>query len=406
MEKFEFIPGGITAPGGFLVSGIHCGIRRNKTKRDLALIMAQKTCAAAAVYTTNIVKAAPINLTMEHLTDGQARAILVNSGNANACTVDGMDVAKKCVNALAAELNIKPQDIIVNSTGVIGQPLPFQTIVDAIPELVSSLSNESENAAEAIMTTDTFPKSAALECVIGDKTVIIGGIAKGSGMIHPNMATMLAFVTTNCDITPTLLNEALQASVNKTYNRISVDGDTSTNDMTAILASGTAGNAQITDRGPDYDTFTRALTALNLKLAKDIAKDGEGATKFLTCRVTGAMDEDTAVTIAKAVISSSLVKAAMFGADANCGRVLCAMGYSGAKYNINTVDVSYCSNAGRIMVCEHGMGLAFDEDLAKAVLTQKDIVIEISLKSGNATAEAYGCDLTYDYVKINGDYRT
>ena len=406
MQNIQFISGGITAAGGFSASGIHCGIRRNKSKRDLALILADRQCAAAVVVTTNHVKAAPIHLTLQHLKDGYARAILVNSGNANACAPGGTEAAKKCVDAAAAELGIKPEDIIVNSTGVIGQPLPVQTITDAVPALVGALSADSCPAEEAIMTTDTFPKSVAVQCIIGGKPVIIGGIAKGSGMIHPNMATMLAFLTTDCAITPALLQEALRDSANRTYNRISVDGDTSTNDMTAILASGTAGNAEITQKGADYDAFLAALNAVNLDLAKKIARDGEGATKLIICNVSGASNEQTAAVLAKSVISSSLVKAAMFGEDANWGRVLCAMGYSGAKFDTTTVDVAFSSDAGCVAVCKQGMGLEFDESLAKAILSQNEVAIEIALHEGNAAAEAYGCDLTYDYVKINGDYRT
>ena len=406
MQELQFINGGVTAPAGFKAAGIHCGIRRNKSKRDLALIVADRVCAAAAVVTTNKVKAAPVYLTMKHLENGQARAILANSGNANACAPGGQQAAEKCVNAAATALGILPEDIIVNSTGVIGQPLPVDTITSAIPALVSALSTDSAPAEEAIMTTDTFPKTVAVRCMIGGKPVIIGGIAKGSGMIHPNMATMLAFLTTDCAISPALLQEALKTSADRTYNRISVDGDTSTNDMTAILASGTAGNAEITEKGADYDAFLTALDAVNLDLAKKIARDGEGATKLVTCRVSGAALEETAVVLAKSVISSSLVKAAMFGADANCGRVLCAMGYSGADFDTAKVDVAYSSEAGHIAVVKQGIGLQFDEELAKAVLSQSDIVIEINLNDGAAAAEAYGCDLTYDYVRINGDYRS
>ena len=405
MQDIQFIPGGVTAPSGFMAAGIHCGIRRNKSKRDLALIVADRLCAAAAVVTTNRVKAAPIHLTIRHLENGRARAILANSGNANACAPGGMEAAKKCVDTAAAALGISAEDIIVNSTGVIGQPLPVDTIVSAIPALVGALKAESCPAEEAIMTTDTFSKSAAVKCNIGGKQVTIGGIAKGSGMIHPNMATMLAFITTDCAISPTLLKQALQESTNRTYNRISVDGDTSTNDMTAILASGTANNAEITEKNADYDVFLAALTAVNLDLAKKIAQDGEGATKLIICRITGATDEETAAVLAKSVISSSLVKAAMFGSDANWGRVLCAMGYSGADFD-TAVGVAFSSCAGRVAVCEQGMGLPFDENLAKTILTQKEVNIEITLKDGSASSEAYGCDLTYDYVKINGDYRT
>jgi len=346
-------------------------------------------------------------MTMEHLKDGQAKAILVNSGNANACAPGGMEAAKACVDAAASELGISPSDIIVNSTGVIGQPLPTETITGAIPALVAALSRDSDPAAEAIMTTDTFSKSVAVQCIIGGKTVTIGGIAKGSGMIHPNMATMLAFLTTDCAISPEMLKAALQDSANRTYNRISVDGDTSTNDMTAILASGGAGNPLITKKGTDeYKVFLEALNIVNLYLAKKIAKDGEGATKLITCRVGKAVEEETAAALAKSVISSSLVKSAVFGADANWGRVLCAMGYSGMTFEPTKVDVSFSSKSGQVNVCKQGIGLDFDEDLAKKVLGCSEITIEISLNEGDETAEAYGCDLTYDYVRINGDYRT
>jgi len=406
MQDIQFITGGVTAPSGFRAAGVHCGIRRNRSKRDLALIVADCECAAAAVVTTNRVKAAPIHLTAKHLENGRARAILANSGNANACAPGGLEAAKKCVETAAAALGIQPEDIIVNSTGVIGQALPVEAITAAIPSLVEALGTDSGPAEEAIMTTDTFSKSAAAKCTIGGKPVIIGGIAKGSGMIHPNMATMLAFLTTDCAISPTLLKDALQESTNNTYNRISVDGDTSTNDMTAILASGTAGNAEITEKCADYYAFLSALNVVNLDLAKKIARDGEGATKLIICSVSGSKDEETAVTLAMSVISSSLVKAAMFGEDANWGRVLCAMGYSGTDFDTTMVSVAFSSDAGRVAVCEQGMGLPFDENLAKDVLSKSDVTIEIALQDGNAMAEAYGCDLTYDYVKINGDYRT
>ena len=409
-NAYEFITdrtiAGITAVPGFTASGVHCGIRKNKAKKDLALIMADRDCAAAAVYTTNLVKAAPIYLTMEHLKNNRARGIIANSGNANACAPNDMAAAKKMTEAIAAQTGCKPEDFIVNSTGVIGQVLPIDNICAAIPSLAESLSRDGKPAAEAIMTTDTFSKTAAVRLALGGKTVTIGGIAKGSGMIHPNMATMFAFLTTDCRISPSLLQAALSESARKTYNRISVDGDTSTNDMTAILASGAAGNPEITAMGEDYGTFLNALNAINLKLAKDIARDGEGATKLITCHVSGASSEDKAVVIAKSVISSSLVKAAMFGADANIGRVLCAMGYSGAEIKPDIIDISYISNAGQIIVCKQGKGLAFDEELAKRVLTQKEITIEVALNDGEHYAEAYGCDLTYDYVKINGDYRS
>jgi len=404
--QFEFIHGGVTSVPGFTASGVHCGIRKNKTKRDLALIMADRSCTAAAVYTTNKVKAAPIHLTMENLKNNCAWGIIANSGNANACAPGGMEAAKKMLEAVAAETGLAPEDFVVNSTGVIGVPLPVDVIVDAVPKLVSSLTTDGEPVAEAIMTTDTFPKSAALKVDIGGKTVTIGGIAKGSGMIHPNMATMFAFLTTDCDIAPELLQAALNESVDRTYNRISVDGDTSTNDMTAVLASGTAGNAKINDRNTDFDIFAGALDAINLKLAKAIARDGEGATKLIICEVAGAYSLENAVCMAKSVISSSLVKAAMFGSDANWGRVLCAMGYSGADFNPDKIDVAFSSKAGCVSVCEGSKGLPFDENIVKKILSEEEVTIEITLYDGSGQANAYGCDLTYDYVKINGDYRT
>ena len=403
---FVYIDGGVTAPPGFTASGIHCGIRKNGDKRDLALIMADRECAAAAVYTTNKVKAAPVWLTMGHLKNGRAHGIIANSGNANACTAGSMEAAKEMVAAIAAETGLKSEDFIVNSTGVIGQPLPVRAIVSGVPELVNHLSTDTLPAAEGIMTTDTFPKYAAVTFEMDSKQITIGGIAKGSGMIHPNMATMLAFVTTDCAIEPKLLQEALKESVDSTYNCISVDGDTSTNDMTAILASGTAGNQNITEKSEDYKQFVEALTAVNLQLAKAIAQDGEGATKLITCQVTGAKTDADARCMAKSVIASSLVKAAMFGSDANWGRVLCAMGYSGSDFEPTNVDISFSSIVGQIAVCKKGEGLVFDEDQAKDILSQKEVAIEVNITEGKGMGVAYGCDLTYDYVKINGDYRT
>jgi len=398
--------GGITAVPGFRVSGVHCGIRKNKGKKDLALIVADKMCSAAAVYTTNKVKSAPLVLTMEHLKNGQARAILANSGNANACAPGGIEAAKEMVDAAAKELGIEATDIIVNSTGVIGVQLPIDAIVSGVPQLVKSLSRDNNPAAEAIMTTDTFQKSWAAKFELDGKTVTIGGIAKGSGMIHPNMATMLSFLATDCAISPEMLQKALKDSAAISYNQVSVDGDTSTNDMCAILASGTAGNSQIETENEDYKKFLAALNEINLKLAKDIARDGEGATKLLICRVSGAASTEDAARLSKSVIRSSLVKSAMFGADANWGRVLCALGYGGATFDPSRVDISFSSLVGEIPVCKQSTGLAFDEEIAKNVLSEKEITIEVNLSDGNHNAEAYGCDLTYDYVRINGDYRT
>jgi len=401
------IPNGVTAPKGFRASGIHCGIRKNKSKKDLALIIADCECSAAAVYTTNRVKAAPIFITRHHLESGTARAILANSGNANACAPNGEENALRMCHALAEHSDINVKDIIVNSTGVIGQPLPIDCIETAMPDLVSELSfMGSDDAANAIMTTDTLKKEVAVSFELDGKEVRIGAIAKGSGMIHPNMATMLAFVTTDCDITPTMLQRALSCSVKASYNRISIDGDTSTNDMTAILASGLAGNIRIITENENFVIFQRALDFINLQLAKLIAKDGEGATRLVCCKVIGATDEASAEKLSMSVTSSSLTKAAMFGTDANWGRVLCAMGYSGVEFNPELVDVSFESAAGNILVCQNGQGLPFDEKTAKEILSQDEVTILCDMKSGTATVETYGCDLTYDYVKINGDYRT
>jgi glutamate N-acetyltransferase/amino-acid N-acetyltransferase len=363
-------------------------------------------CSAAAVYTTNKVKGAPLTLTMEHLKNGKARAILCNSGNANTAAPGGLAAAVEMVNSAAQELKIKPSDIIVNSTGVIGFPLPVDVIVAAMPKLVKSLSRDNIPAAEAIMTTDTFAKSWAAQFEIAGKKITLGGIAKGSGMINPNMATMLSFLATDCAISPEMLQKALTASVKTSYNQVSVDGDTSTNDMCAILASGTAKNSTINNEGEDYEKFCAALNLINLKLAKDIARDGEGATKLLICRVNGASAFEDAARLSKAVISSSLVKSAMFGADANWGRELCAMGYSGANFDPARVDISFHSVMGDVQVCKQSTGVGFDEELARNILSEKEITIQVNLSDGEFSAEAYGCDLTYDYVRINGDYRT
>ena len=398
--------GGITAVPGFKVAGVHCGIRKNRDKRDLALILADKLCSAAAVYTTNKVKGAPLTLTMEHLKNSKARAILCNSGNANTAAPGGLAAAMEMVNAAAKELEIKPSDIIVNSTGVIGVQLPVEAIVAGMPKLVKALSRDNIPVAEAILTTDTFPKSWAAQFELDGKTVTIGGIAKGSGMINPNMATMISFLATDCAISPEMLQRALRDSAAISYNQVSVDGDTSTNDMCAILASGTAKNTKIESADGNYEKFLAALNVINLKLAKDIARDGEGATKLLICRVEGAATAEDAARLSKSVIASSLVKSAMFGADANWGRVLCAMGYSGANFEPSRADVGFSSFMGEVQVCKQSTGLDFDEELAKNVLSEKEITIEVGLSDGKFTSEAYGCDLTYDYVRINGDYRT
>ena len=404
--ELKIIPGGVTAPLGFTAAGIHCGIRRNRTKRDLALILSERRAAAAAVYTTNLVKGAPLAVTRNNIADGFAQAVICNSGNANTCNADGVEVAE-AMCALAGEaLSIPAEDVIVASTGVIGQRLDITPIAAGIPALTAALENSCEAAAEAIMTTDTAMKSIAVSFEIGGAVCRMGGIAKGSGMIHPNMATMLVFLTTDCAISPDLLRAALSADVKNTFNMVSVDGDTSTNDMVSILANGMAGNEPITAAGPAFDAFMKALNTVTVHLCRAIAADGEGATKLLECRVSGAKDESAAKTAAKSVVCSSLLKAAMFGADANWGRVLCAIGYSGADVDVTKTDVRFISAAGEVLVCSNGAGVDFSEELAKAVLSESEIAIDVVFRDGDASAVAWGCDLTYDYVKINGDYRT
>lgn len=403
----EFVEGGVTAAEGFTAAGVYCGIRKNKSKPDLAMIYSRVPCSAAAVYTQNLVKGAPILVTRKNIADGKAQAVICNSGNANTCNADGEEKARRMCEIAAKELGIVPEDVVVASTGVIGQVLPIEPIENAVPALVSALSpTGSENAAKAIMTTDTEVKNMAVKLTIGEKTVKIGGIAKGSGMIHPNMATMLCFLTTDAAISVCALNAALREAVQVSFNMVSIDGDTSTNDMTAVLASGLAGNEEITGDSEDYRLFTQGLTALCTALARKVAKDGEGATKLLVCRVTGGKSEKDARAVAKSVICSSLFKAAMFGADANWGRVLCAIGYADADVDVNAVDVAFESKAGRIGVCKNGAGIDFDEDEAKKILTQDEINVDVALNGGSFEAAAFGCDLTYDYVKINGDYRT
>ena len=403
----KMIEGGVTAAQGFVAGGIHCGVRKNKSKPDLAMIYSEAPCAAAAVYTQNLVKGAPILVTQKNIADGAAKAVICNSGNANTCNADGEEKAQAMCDLTAQALGIAPQDVVVASTGVIGQVLPIEPIAAGIPELVKALSADgSHAAATAIMTTDTIAKEAAAEVEIGGKTVKVGGISKGSGMIHPNMATMLCFATTDCAISPAMLDKAIHQVTEKTFNMISIDGDTSTNDTFAILANGAAGNPEITAPGPDYDAFVQALEAVCRTLSKLMAGDGEGATKLLICRVDGAMDLSMARIVAKSVICSTLFKAAMFGADANWGRVLCAIGYSGAAVDVNKIDVSFRSAKGQVDVCQNGAGIPFSEEEASQVLSEHEIEILVHLHLGEASAEAYGCDLTYDYVKINGDYRT
>ena len=425
MSNYKFISGGVTAPQGFTANGVCAGVKAATTaaiakeakddaaapipngKRDLALIACDKPCAAAAIFTKNLVKSDTIYVTQKHLENGTAQAVIVNSGNANACNPDGFEKAEAMARLAADALGIDENDVIVASTGVIGQPLPLEPIQKGVAALKDMLSKDGgTNAAEAIMTTDTVKKEWAVQTVLDGKTVTIGGIAKGSGMIHINMGTTLSFVTTDAAISAEMLHEALLAAADVSYNMVSVDGDTSTNDTLAILASGYAGNTEITEKNADYDAFSEALTAAFKAVAKQLARDGEGATKLLICKVSGAKDTPSAKTIAKSVICSSLVKAAMFGADANCGRILCAVGYSGAQTDVKKIDVAYQSAAGEILVCQNGCGLQFDEAKAEQILLENEITILITLGDGTAEAEAYGCDLTYDYVKINGDYRT
>lgn len=403
----KFIEGGVCAPTGFLAGGVLAGIKKNRTKRDLSLIFSQAEANAAAVYTTNKVKGAPLTVTKENIANGKARAIICNSGNANTCNADGYDVAKTTCQLLADALEIDSDDVIVASTGVIGQPLNIEPIKNAIPKLIHSISeNGSAEAAEGIMTTDTKLKEVAVSFNIGGVECKMGGIAKGSGMIHPNMATMLVFITTDCAISSEMLNVALKGDVKNTFNMVSIDGDTSTNDMVTVLANGCAGNDEIISKGTDFDEFMKALNTVTVNICKKIAADGEGATKMLECEVEGAADDAAAKTIAKSVICSSLVKAAMFGADANWGRVLCAIGYSGAPVDVNKVSVSFKSKKGEIPVCQNGAGVEFSEEFAKEILLEPEVTITVKLGDGKASATAWGCDLTYDYVKINGDYRT
>lgn len=405
--EYKTIAGSVAAPLGFKASGVHCGIRRNRTKKDLALIAADVICDAAALYTQNKVKGAPIIVTKDHLKNGRARAIICNSGNANTCNADGVDIANAMCDAVGKAMGIGASDVLVASTGVIGQPLPLEPITSAIPGLTNDLSNNGDDdAVEAIMTTDTRKKEIAIKFTLGGHDCIVGGIAKGSGMINPNMATMLCFITTDANVSSEMLHEALIDCVAGTFNMVSIDGDTSTNDMLTILASGKAGNARVTEKGEDFNTFKEALVVVMTHLSREVARDGEGATKLVECCVCGAASLDTARTVAKAVVSSSLVKAAMFGADANWGRELCAVGYSKADVDVEKVDVAFESAVGEIAVCKNGVGIDFSEETARSVLVQDEVKIKINLNSGSAEAAAWGCDLTYDYVKINGDYRT
>lgn len=398
--------GGVCAPLGFKAAGIHCGIRKNKDKKDFALIVSDVPCAAAGVFTQNLVKGAPVVVTKRNIADGVAQAVICNSGNANTCNRDGEKVAEEMCALVAQVSGIASSDVIVASTGVIGLPLDIAPMAEHIGELYSSLGKNSDCAAEAIMTTDTVPKSVAVEFELGGKLCRIGAIAKGVGMICPNMATTLIFITTDVNISSAMLQKALSDDVKTSFNMVSIDGDQSTNDTCCILANGLAGNDEICAVGHDYSAFKRALHYCTVKLSKMIAKDGEGATKLIECNVRGAKSAKMARSVARSVIKSSLVKAAMFGADANWGRVLCAIGYAGEPVDVDKIDVNFRSAEGILPVCENGRGVAFDEEFAKAVLSRDEVEINIDLKLGVNKASAWGCDLTYDYVKINGDYRT
>ena len=403
----KLISGGVCAATGFKANGIHCGIRKNHSKKDLALIVSDVPASAAAVYTTNLVKGAPLTVTKNNISNGIAQAVICNSGNANTCNWNGIQIAEEMCGLVEQHTGIAATDVVVASTGVIGQVLDITPIANGMEELTAGLAYDGGmNAAQAIMTTDTHPKEIAVEFELGGKTCHMGGIAKGSGMIHPNMATMLVFITTDCAISAELLNKALRSDVQNTFNMTSVDGDTSTNDMVTILANGMAGNPEIAAEGENFATFMEALNTITVHLCRMIAGDGEGATKLLECTVSGADTLEAAKIAAKSVICSSLVKAAMFGADANWGRVMCAIGYSGADVDVTKFSVAFRSKGGTVVVCKNGAGILFSEELAKKVLLEKEIEILVTAGDGPFRATAWGCDLTYDYVKINGDYRT
>jgi len=403
----KLIEGGVCAAKGFKANGVLCRIKKSRTTPDVALIVSEVPAAAAAVYTKNLVKGAPLTVTKNHIADGIAQAVICNSGNANTCNANGIEIAEGMAKLVEKATGIPASDVIVASTGVIGQPLSLEPIEKGMEELVAGLSDQGGAlAAQAIMTTDTVKKEVAVEFTAGGRTCRMGGIAKGSGMIHPNMATMLVFITTDCAISAGMLQKALSGDVQSTFNMLSVDGDTSTNDTVAVMANGLAGNEKITAEGEDFATFMKALNTLTVELCRRIAGDGEGATRLLECKATGADTLEAARIASKSVVCSSLLKAAMFGADANWGRVLCAIGYSGADVDVNKIGVSFRSKAGTVEVCKDGSGVPFSEEAAKQVLLEKEIEILVTLGDGPYSATAWGCDLTYDYVKINGDYRT
>ena len=420
-EGFKYIEGGVCAAQGFKANGLYCGIKDphaapdgnespiSNVKNDLCLVTSDTMCNAAAVFTQNKVKGAPVTVSQKNLkaTGGKAQAFILNSKNANTCNADGEQKAFRMCELVADKMNIKPEQVLVAQTGVIGQVFPIEPVERKFDELFAGLGYDKNlEAATAIMTTDTVKKEVAVEFTLGGKTCHLGGMGKGSGMIHPNMATTLNVVTTDCAVSAEMIQKALNENVKITYNCLSVDGDQSTNDTLAVMANGLAGNAEITAEGEDFEVFKKALYIVMMNITKMLAKDGEGATKLLECSVSGAKDQDTAIVIAKSVICSPLFKCAMFGADANWGRVLCAIGYADAEFDINKVDVKLCSKAGEVHVCENGAGVEFSEEIAKKVLLEDEIQIIVSVGDGSGTATAYGCDLTYDYVKINGDYRS
>jgi glutamate N-acetyltransferase/amino-acid N-acetyltransferase len=403
----HYIEKGVCAPKGFQAAGVHCGIRKNKRKKDLALIVSDVMCSAAAVYTKNKVKSAPILVNQEHLKDGKAKAIICNSGNANTCAPGGVAFARNTCEMTADALGIAAADVIVCSTGVIGEPLQPEPFERGIPKLVKKLSYEgAEAAAHAIMTTDTAPKETAVSFVLGNKECHIGGMAKGSGMINPNMATMLCFLTTDVAIAPAVLQQALDADILDSFNQVSIDGDTSTNDTVVLLANGLAGNHPVAADSMDFEIFCQALQTVSAQLCRALAKDGEGASKLLECVVSGAADQDTARTISKTVVQSDLVKTAIFGEDANWGRILCAVGYAEGTFSVDDVDVTLSSSQGNADVCRASVACAFSEEAAKKILSEDEIKLLVNLNQGSESAVAYGCDLTYDYVRINGKYRT
>ena len=409
MENFKLIPGGICAPAGFSAAGVHCGIRHNHSKLDLALIKADVRCAGAGCYTTNKVYGAPITVDREHLKDGYAQAIVVNSGNANTCAPNGIELAKETCEIVAKELGISADDVLPSSTGVIGQAMSIEPFAKGIPEAAAKLAATeagSHDAATAIMTTDTHSKEVSIEFTIGGKTCRMGAIAKGSGMIHPNMATMLLFITTDAKVEPAVLQAALSSVVPATFNQISVDGDTSTNDTVLLLANGLAGNAEITEKNSDYMAFCQALNYINEALSKKMAGDGEGCTALFEVTVVGAATKDQAKVLAKSVITSSLTKAAIFGHDANWGRILCAMGYSGADFDPEKVDLFFESKAGKLQIIENGVATDYSEEVATKILSEPEITATADIKMGDYSATAWGCDLTHEYININADYRS